>query len=83
VTVRNTGGSSLNPWTVAWTVPAGVTLGSGWNATVTQIGTTMTAAAPNWNPSFPPGGSVSIGFIANGPSTRHRAASALTAPACT
>ena len=46
VTVTNTGGGALNPWRATWTWPAGMTLASGWNATVTQTGTTVTAAAP-------------------------------------
>ena len=69
VVVRNTGSSTVNPWTVTWTMPSGVTLSSGWNATVSQSGSTVTAAAPSWNPSLPPGGTVSIGFTANGPSS--------------
>jgi endoglucanase len=66
VTVRNNSNSAVSPWSVAWTWPSGVTLGSGWNATVTQSGTTVTAAAPTWSPSLPVGGSVTIGFTANG-----------------
>jgi len=69
VTVKNTGSSALNPWSATWTVPSGVTLQSGWNATVTQSGTTMTAAAPSWSPSLAAGASVTIGFTANGPSS--------------
>ncbi|MCO1595966.1 cellulose binding domain-containing protein [Micromonospora sp. RHAY321] len=36
-----------------------------WNATVTQSGTTVTAAAP----SLPAGASVTVGFTANGTAT--------------
>ena len=43
-----------------------MTLGSGWNATVTQSGTTVTAAAPSHAPSLAAGGSVTVGFTANG-----------------
>ncbi|MGW1448641.1 cellulose binding domain-containing protein [Micromonospora sp. NPDC002411] len=66
VTVKNTGSAAVNPWSVTWTWPSGVTLGSGWNATVTQSGTTVTAAAPSHAPSLPAGGSVTVGFTANG-----------------
>jgi len=69
VTVRNTGTGAVSPWTATWTVPSGVTLQSGWNATVTQSGTTFTAAAPTWAPSLAAGASVTVGFTANGPST--------------
>ena len=51
---------------MTWTWPSGVTLGSGWNATVTQSGTTVTAAAPTYSPSLAAGASVTIGFTANG-----------------
>jgi endoglucanase len=67
LTVTNRGGGTLNPWRATWTWPAGTTLASGWNATVTQAGTTVTAAAPGWTPSLAPGASVTIGFTANGP----------------
>ncbi|MDM4778058.1 cellulose binding domain-containing protein [Micromonospora sp. b486] len=36
------------------------------NATVTQSGTTVTAAAPAWASSLAPGASVTVGFTANG-----------------
>ncbi|GAA2514009.1 cellulase family glycosylhydrolase [Winogradskya humida] len=65
LTVRNTGSATVNPSTVTWSWPAGVTLGSGWNATVTQSGTTVTATGP----SLAPSSAVTIGFTANGPAT--------------
>uniref|UniRef100_UPI0035716C75 cellulose binding domain-containing protein n=1 Tax=Catellatospora bangladeshensis TaxID=310355 RepID=UPI0035716C75 len=69
IKVTNTGTSALNPWNATWTVPSGVTLSSGWNATVTQSGTTITAAAPSWSPSLAASGSVTIGYTATGPSS--------------
>ncbi|WFE39054.1 cellulase family glycosylhydrolase [Micromonospora sp. WMMD998] len=66
LTVKNTGTGAVNPWSVTWTWPSGVTLQSGWNATVTQSGTTVTAAAPGWSPSLAAGASVTVGFTANG-----------------
>ena len=66
LTVKNTGTAALNPWSATWTWPSGVTLASGWNATVTQSGTTVMAAAPNWASSLAPGASVTVGFTANG-----------------
>ncbi|MBO3743259.1 cellulase family glycosylhydrolase [Actinoplanes flavus] len=66
LTVQNTGGSAVNPWQVTWTWPSGVTLASGWNATVTQSGTTVTAAAPSYSPSLAAAASVTVGFTANG-----------------
>ncbi|HET6532383.1 MAG TPA: cellulase family glycosylhydrolase [Actinoplanes sp.] len=69
LTVRNTGGAAVNPWSVSWTWPAAVRLGSGWNATVTQTGTTVTAAAPSYSPALAAGASVTIGFTATGTAT--------------
>ena len=37
LTVKNTGSAAVNPWSVTWSWPSGVTLGSGWNATVTAV----------------------------------------------
>ncbi|HLL68329.1 MAG TPA: cellulase family glycosylhydrolase [Micromonosporaceae bacterium] len=69
VRVTNTGSSPVSPWTATFTVPAGATVNNGWGGTVTQSGTTVTAAAPGWAPALAPGASVEIGFTAAGPST--------------
>lgn len=82
VTVTNTGSAALNPWTATWTVPSGVTLSSGWNATVTQSGTTFTAQAPSWAAPLAPGASATIGFTANGPSSPAPAGVELNGAAC-
>ncbi len=82
VTVKNTGSSAANPFSITWTVPSGVTLSSGWNATVTQSGTTITAAGPTWAPSLAAGASVTIGYTANGPSSPAPSAVKLNGTAC-
>jgi endoglucanase len=69
LTVRNTGSAAVNPWTSTWTWPAGVTLNNGWNATVTQSGTTVTAVAPSYSASLAAGASATVGFVANGPAS--------------
>jgi hypothetical protein len=69
VTVRNTGTTTWNNWTVTWTMPSGVTLTGGWSSTVTSSGTTWTAKAPSWATGLAPGASATFGFQANGPST--------------
>ncbi|MEJ3748727.1 lytic polysaccharide monooxygenase [Actinomycetes bacterium KLBMP 9797] len=66
VTVTNTGTSPASPWTATWTMPAGATINSGWNATVSQSGTTVTASAPTWTPTLAVGASVTIGFVSSG-----------------
>ncbi|MFI6787954.1 cellulose binding domain-containing protein [Nonomuraea sp. NPDC050383] len=68
-TVRNTGTTTLNNWTVTWTMPAGVTLTNAWSSTITSSGTTWTVKAPSWAASLAPGASATFGFQADGPST--------------
>ncbi|MBN6057397.1 cellulose binding domain-containing protein, partial [Nonomuraea sp. RK-328] len=69
VTVRNTGATAWNNWTVTWTMPSGVTLTNVWNSTITSSGTTWTVKAPSWATSLAPGASATFGFQAGGPST--------------
>jgi endoglucanase len=69
VKITNTGSQAVPNWTATWTVPSGVQLVNGWNATVSQQGQTITATAPGWSPGLPAGSSVTIGFVANGSSS--------------
>jgi endoglucanase len=82
VTVRNGGTSTLNPWTSTLTLPSGVTLVNGWNATVTASGSTFTAQAPSWAPSLGAGASATWNYQANG-GTGAPTASTLNGAACT
>jgi endoglucanase len=66
VTLKDTGTGPLTHWTLAWPAAAGVSLVNGWNATVSQSGGTISAAAPSWSPTLAAGASWSIGFTANG-----------------
>ncbi|GAA3836303.1 cellulase family glycosylhydrolase [Sphaerisporangium flaviroseum] len=68
LTVKNNGTASWKNWSVSWSMPSGVSLGSGWNATLTQSGSTFTAKAPSHATTLAPGQSVVVGFTANGPS---------------
>ncbi|WP_405089168.1 cellulose binding domain-containing protein [Microbispora sp. NBC_01389] len=69
VTVKNTGTTTWPDWTVGWTMPAGVSLVSGWSATVTTSGSRWTARAPSWGQTLAPGASASFGFQASGSSS--------------
>jgi uncharacterized repeat protein (TIGR01451 family) len=69
VTVRNNGTAALNPWVFTLTLPNGVTLVNGWNATVKAAGSTLTAQAPSWAASLAPAASVTWHFQAKGPSS--------------
>ena len=82
VTVTNRSAVAVTDWVATWTVPSGVTLNNGWNATVTQSGTSMRAEAPSWSTTLGPGASWSIGFIANGPSSPPPSAVALNGVGC-
>ncbi len=69
VTVKNTGTSTLNGWTVKWTVPSGVALASGWSATFASSGTAWTMTPPSWQTTLAPGATFSYGFQATGPAS--------------
>jgi xyloglucan-specific exo-beta-1,4-glucanase len=65
-TVRNTGAAPLSSWTLTWAFTGGETLVQGWGGTVSQTGTTATAAAPGWQTDLAPGASATVGFIGSG-----------------
>ncbi|QKW52453.1 glycoside hydrolase family 18 chitinase [Streptomyces buecherae] len=65
-TVKNTGDTTLNSWTVEWDVPSGTTVGSGWDATITGSGNHYTAKNLSWNGTLAPGASVTFGFNGTG-----------------
>jgi endo-1,4-beta-xylanase len=68
LTVTNTGTSTINSWTVTFTLPAGHALTGSWNAVITVSGQTVTAKNVSFNGTIPPGGSVgSFGFQASRP----------------
>jgi endoglucanase len=62
VTVKNTGTSPINGWTLAFSYAGNQTLSQGWSANWTQSGHTVTATNLSWNGSLAPGASTSIGF---------------------
>jgi len=64
VTIANTGSSAINGWSLAFTLPAGQTIISGWNATYSPTSGAVTARNMSYNATIPPNGSQSIGFQA-------------------
>jgi cellulase/cellobiase CelA1 len=62
VTVTNTGRTAVNGWTLQWTWPGNQQVTNGWNATVTQSGTQVSARNAAWNATIPPNASTSFGF---------------------
>ncbi|AKZ58167.1 Chitinase C [Streptomyces ambofaciens ATCC 23877] len=66
-TVKNTGTTTINSWTVEWDFPSGTKVTSAWDATVTNSGDHWTAKNVGWNGTLAPGASVSFGFNGSGP----------------
>ncbi|MFF1508916.1 glycosyl hydrolase family 18 protein [Streptomyces sp. NPDC058326] len=66
-TIKNTGTTTISAWTVEWDYPAGTSVTSAWDATVTSSGTHWTAKNVGWNGTLAPGASVSFGYNGAGP----------------
>ncbi|WP_406468301.1 glycoside hydrolase family 18 chitinase [Streptomyces hirsutus] len=65
-TVKNTGTTALNSWTVEWDFPSGTSVTSAWDADVTSSGNHWTAKNKSWNGTLAPGASISFGFNGSG-----------------
>jgi endoglucanase len=57
-------GPAVSSWTLTFTVPANVTLTSGWSGTWSQSGTTVTVRNAAWNGSLATGATTSTGYQA-------------------
>jgi cellulase/cellobiase CelA1 len=64
VTIKNTGTSAVNGWSLTFTLPSGQTITSGWNATFTPTSGAVTARNVSYNGTLAPGASTGIGFQA-------------------
>ena len=64
ITITNTGTSPVNGWQLAFTLPSGQPIISGWNAPYSSSGASVTATNASYNGTLAPGASVSIGFQA-------------------
>ncbi|NUR50503.1 MAG: hypothetical protein HOV71_20440 [Hamadaea sp.] len=62
VTVTNTGSTTINGWTVAWTYSGNQKITSSWNATVTQSGQSVSARDLGYNGTLAAGASTAFGF---------------------
>lgn len=83
VTVRNTGGSAVNGWSLKWTFPGDQKISNAWNAKTTQSGAAVTATDVGYNGAIPAGGSTGFGFQGTGSSTASPTAFTLNGAACT
>jgi poly(hydroxyalkanoate) depolymerase family esterase len=64
ITVTNTGSSTIDGWSLVFTLPGGQTITNGWNANYSPSSGQVTARNASYNAGIPPGGTVTIGFQA-------------------
>ncbi|GHF08311.1 hypothetical protein GCM10014715_75300 [Streptomyces spiralis] len=64
ITVTNTGTAQVDGWALTFTLPSGQTITSGWNATFSPAGGTVTARNVAYNAVLAPGASTTVGFQA-------------------
>ncbi|NES29964.1 PHB depolymerase family esterase [Micromonospora terminaliae] len=64
VRITNTAATAVNGWSLAFTLPAGQTVTSGWNATYAPASGAVTARNVSYNGTIAPNASVDIGFQA-------------------
>ncbi len=62
LTITNTGGATVNNWTLTFAFPGDTRVTSAWSATVSQTGSSVTATNMSYNASIPPGGNAQFGF---------------------
>jgi len=66
ISIKNTGSSQINGWTLTWTWSGNQQITTAWNSNYTQSGQNVTLTNASWNPTIAPGGTLNgIGFNAN------------------
>jgi hypothetical protein len=65
-TITNGSTSGISAWTVAFTLPTGLSLGTYWDSLISTSGQHVTATNRNYNGTVAPGASVTFGFVVNG-----------------
>nr|AQQ75213.1 GH10 Xylanase FN3 FN3 CBM2 [uncultured bacterium]AWD75445.1 xylanase [uncultured bacterium] len=78
VRVTNTSSSTINGWTVTFTLPAGHNIVGSWNTVLTVNGQTVTARNVQHNGTLPPNGSGTFGFQVSRPNGNTQIASGFT-----
>ena len=64
ITITNTGTSTVNGWSLVFTLASGQTVTSAWNATISPTTGKVTATNLSYNGTLAPGASTTIGFQA-------------------
>jgi poly(hydroxyalkanoate) depolymerase family esterase len=84
ISVTNTSATAINSWSLAFTLPSGQTITSGWNAAYSPTSGQVTARNAPYNPAIAPNASVEIGFQATHTgNTAEPTAFTLNGTACT
>ncbi|MEU6667999.1 cellulose binding domain-containing protein [Streptomyces sp. NPDC046727] len=84
LTITNTGTTAIDGWSLAFTLPEGQTITSGWNADYSPASGRVTARNVSHNATIAPGASVDIGFQAtHSGNTAGPSSYALNGTACT
>ncbi|WP_326551782.1 S8 family serine peptidase [Micromonospora sp. NBC_01813] len=83
ITITNTGTSTINGWTLAFTLPSGHSFGSGWSAIYGTSGQNVTATSLSWNSTLLPQQTADIGFNGTGAGTAEPTAFTLNGAPCT
>ncbi|RLU99165.1 chitinase [Streptomyces griseocarneus] len=65
-TVKNTGTTTINGWTVEWDFPSTTSVGAYWDTLLSSSGSHFTAKNREYNSTLAPGASVTFGFVAAG-----------------
>jgi cellulase/cellobiase CelA1 len=63
VTIRNTGRTAINGWTLQWSFGDGQTVTQMWNASSSQRGAAVSATNVHYTATIAPNSEVSIGFL--------------------
>ncbi|AEV83907.1 Endoglucanase E-4 [Actinoplanes sp. SE50] len=64
LTITDTGSAAVDGWALGFTLAAGQTISSGWNATYSPASGSVTARNAGYHAAIPVNGSVTIGFQA-------------------
>ncbi|MEV5746145.1 cellulose binding domain-containing protein [Microbispora rosea] len=64
ISITNTGTSTIDGWTLSFTLPSGQSITSGWNATYSPSSGQVSARNVSYNGTIAPGATVDIGFQA-------------------
>ncbi|MFG2003872.1 cellulose binding domain-containing protein [Spirillospora sp. NPDC048911] len=81
-TITNGTGTAINGWSVSFQLPAGGTVSSAWDASMSRNGQRFTFTNVGWNATIAPGASASFGFIGS-PGTAVPSDCTLNGQSCT